>query len=67
MNKQLSREDHKREAGQYLQAARGVGNATVCIEHMREHLKQGTWSLADIGTSERDLNRILVARQGLVA
>jgi len=59
MDKELTREDHKREAKRYLEAARGGGIADGCIEQMREHLKQGKWTLADIGTSEDDLKTVM--------
>jgi soluble cytochrome b562 len=57
--KTVVRNYHKREAKKWLDSARGVGLAPACIEHMREHLKQGNWTLADIGTSEDDLKTVI--------
>jgi hypothetical protein len=58
MNKELSREDHKRQAKEWLDFARGAGDALYGIEKMHEHLKQCNWTLADIGTSEEDLKTV---------
>lgn len=59
MTKNLSREDDKRDAKIWLNAARGGGLAPACIDRMRSYLKEGNWTLSDIGTSEDDLKTML--------
>lgn len=57
-----TREDHKREAQKWLSAARGQGRTDECIENMHKYLELGNFTLADIGTSEEDLRKVLLKK-----
>lgn len=57
--KEIVRDYHKREANRWLQSARTTGVAPACIEYVHNHLKQGNWTLVDIGTSEDDLKMLV--------